>query len=293
MPQARNGDKAKSDKAGDVGNKAMGFSILVARKVLGELEKFSEQKSYYREMQSKPPAGAQRSQNTHKKLRAIPTAQVTTVDAVECLSDEWVDVQAELDATEADSCRTVESLSVAQNNESSPKDIVNGARAGHKGEANCEKYLAVFKTNTTFSDVWNKVSFRTLLDVDNKAKVGQLFALGQEDMAEWLLETMAGYGNAVAFEQSFHKYQIRSRNNRVFCRVPGCSTVCVSKEMWKEHIFDRHSEWYQKLKGGLRVDDIGVAHGNMEDAYLVAIMWLQKNEKPSQKVASRSDSFLS
>lgn len=45
MPQARNGDKAKSDKAGDVGNKAMGFSILVARKVLGELEKFSEQKS--------------------------------------------------------------------------------------------------------------------------------------------------------------------------------------------------------------------------------------------------------
>lgn len=45
MPQARNGDKAKSDKAEDVGNKAMSFSILIARKVLGELEKLSEQKT--------------------------------------------------------------------------------------------------------------------------------------------------------------------------------------------------------------------------------------------------------
>lgn len=247
----------------------------------------------YREMQNKNPNRGQKSRNTCEKLHATPTARVTTVDAVECLSDEWVDVQAELDATKADSCRTVESVSVAQNTESCPKDVVNVGHPGHKSEANREKYHAVFKTNATFSDLWNKVSFHTLLDVDNKAKIGQLFGVGQEDMAEWLLEAMAGYGNAVAFEQHFHKYQKRSRSDRVFCCVPGCSTLCVNKEMWQAHVFVRHSEWYQALKGGLRIDDIGVAHRNMEDAYLVVIVWLQKNEKPSQKVASRSDSFLS
>ncbi|PNS19308.1 hypothetical protein CAC42_2485 [Sphaceloma murrayae] len=244
MPQARNGNKAKEEEVQV--DPPITFDLLLAKDVVAALEDLRGEGKLASDV-----TGQWKHENGDPRIKALKEVQneptLNVVLGFLNVEDGWDFLD--------DEHKEKQAALAAQVTEAPPKAIGDD-----------DKYLAVFFANEKFAEIY-----------------GKLHSAKTEQLAEWLRDSMVRYGHAIAYRRVIFRYVEQEEPQKFRCKVPGCPKLFRGLDYWYKHVLSRHSGWFEEMKKGFDIDNAEAALKDMEDAYVVAVIWLERQDREFRK----------